>query len=188
MDYLPSSYLLLFYGLWTYYACLCSSKAGLPLILLLKNLCFSMSIMWATWALKRGYGHLNKRCHKVILVLSCSISRHSYTSGHIRALWEPCQDWLHSTNPLHGTYPSPEQHSCMEDEDMLVKHQYQKTEIHGTGSPLPYLLTTSLKCSGLRQGYKWEDNGFELAEILPSLGKWIGLMLHIEKLSKDISE
>lgn len=60
MDYLPSSYLLLLYSLWTYYACLCSSKGGLPLILLFKNLCFSMSIMWATWALKRGYGHLDK--------------------------------------------------------------------------------------------------------------------------------
>lgn len=77
----------------------------------------------------------------------------------------------------------------MEDVDMLVKHQHQKTEIHETRSPLPYLLTISLKCSGLRQGYKLEDNGFELAEILPSLGnKWIGLMLPIEKLSKDASE
>lgn len=68
----------------------------------------------------------------------------------------------------------------VEDEVMLVKHQHQKTETHGTGSHLPYLLTTSLKCSGLRQGYKLEDNGFELAELLPSLGnKWIGLMLPI---------
>lgn len=58
----------------------------------------------------------------------------------------------------------------MEDEDMLVKHQHQKTKVHGRGSPLPYLLTISLKWSGLRQGYKLEDNGFELAEILPSLG------------------
>lgn len=58
----------------------------------------------------------------------------------------------------------------MEDQDMIVKHQHQKTEVHGIGSHLPYLLTTSLKRSGLRQGYKLEDNGFELAEILPSLG------------------
>lgn len=58
----------------------------------------------------------------------------------------------------------------MEDQDMLVKHLHQKTEIHGTGSHLPYLSTTSSKCSGLRQGYKLEENGFELAEILPSLG------------------
>lgn len=73
---------------------------------------------------------------------------------------------------------------------MLVKwQQHQKTEIDGIGSPLPYLLTTSLKCSGLRYGYKLEDNGFELAEILPSLGnKLTGLMLPIEKLSKDVSE
>lgn len=58
----------------------------------------------------------------------------------------------------------------MEDQDMLVKHLHQKTEIHGIGSHLPYLSTTSSKCSGLRQGYKLEENGFELAEILPSLG------------------
>lgn len=53
---------------------------------------------------------------------------------------------------------------------MIVKHQHQKTEVHGIGSHLPFLSTTSLKRSGLRQGYKLEDNGFELAEILPSLG------------------
>lgn len=112
MDYLPSSYLLLLYGLWIHYCMFVLKWRGLPLILLLKILCFSVSIMQTTWALKRGYGHLNKRCHEVILVLSCSISRHNYTSGHIWALWEPCQDWLHCTNPLHGTHLSPDWHTC----------------------------------------------------------------------------
>ena len=38
----------------------------------------------------------------------------------------------------------------VENEDMLAKHQHQKTELHDVASHLPYLLTTSLKCSVFR--------------------------------------
>lgn len=148
--------------------------------------------MWAAWALKRGYGHLNKECHKVILVLSCSTSQHITPLATYGKYENPartgCTAPIHSMGLILLQIHTPAGVS-LRDEDMLVKHQHQKTEIDRIGSPLPYVWTTSLKCSGLRWGYKLEDNGFDLAEILPSLGnKLIGLMLPIEKLSKDVPE
>lgn len=38
----------------------------------------------------------------------------------------------------------------MEDEDILVKQRHQKTQLQAIASHLPYLLTTSLKCSMFR--------------------------------------
>lgn len=155
MDYLPYFFC---YDLRKHYAYMCCNEGFLSLILLLKILCLSLT--WATLALKKGDGHLKER---VILVLNCSVAGHSYTLGHFLALLLCLDDPASQEDPARTGCPAPI-HSIgltiphvdkstgvsMEDKDVLLKHWTQKSELHGVASHLPYLLTTSLKCSMFR--------------------------------------
>lgn len=155
-----------------------------------------MLLQWVTLAIKMGAGHLKEGHNK-----DGNFGPEMHHIWVQLCTWLPCLSsswpegtqpgWLQGTDLLPAVNSSPHQQTHMSSSGRWICHCKTTTseDLAAWNNLIYWLLHYNVECLDLRQGYKLEDNGFELAVIMYSLENTkIGLTLSIEKLLKGVSD